>query len=242
MIAYATGREPPKKLDITQTPSDKAREDLIRRGVLRIAKLRHGGGWDTAPNALGNLLAALNQIEATRASTRKFNIPINDEIGSFPIVYMHGRFEFTLPQGQRDRLKKHLSYGSMLFADACCGSKKFDRAFRDLVKQMYPDKELKRIPIDNELFSTTIGHDLRQVKRRVNRDGGANAGADTGIEVGEPFLEGIEIDGRYVVIYSKYDISCALERQSTSTCEGYLQDDAFRIAHNVVMYGMLQER
>jgi hypothetical protein len=111
VIAYATGREPPKKLEIVDGPSDKAREDKIQRGVLRIAKLRHGGGWDTAPHALRNLLIALNQIESTRSSTRRFNIPINDEIGSFPIVYMHGRFEFNINQVERDRLKKHLNLG-----------------------------------------------------------------------------------------------------------------------------------
>ena len=49
----------------------------------------------------------------------------------------------------------------------------------------------------------------------------------------EMVLEGIEIDGRFVVIFSPYDISCALERQSTSACEGYVQKDAFKIAHNL---------
>lgn len=238
VIAYATGREPPKKLDIESVPGAKARDNLINRGVLRIAKLRHGGGWDTAPNAIRNLMHAMNESESTRAATKRFNIPINKEIGSFPIVYMHGRYPFTLNQTERDRIKKHLSYGCLMFADSCCGAKDFDRSFRDLVKKLYPDKELKRIPADHELFTTKIGHDLKKVKRRVNRAGGTG----TQLEEGEPFLEGIEIDGRYVVIYSKYDISCALERQSTSACEGYVQKDAFKIAHNIVMYGMLQER
>lgn len=242
VIAYATGREPPGKLDIEEGPSQKAREDKIQRGMLRIAKLRHSGGWDTAPHALRNLLIALNQIESTRASTQKFNIPINDQIGRYPIVYMHGRYQFSVNQVERERLAKHLSLGGVMFADSCCGAREFDKSFREFIKQLYPDHKLKRIPVDHELFSTKIGHDLKQVKRRVNRGIGAKANLDTEVEVGEPFLEGIEIDGRYVVIYSKYDISCALERQSTAACEGYLQDDAFRIAHNIVMYAMLQER
>ena len=242
VIAYATGREPPDKLDVDEGPSAKAREQRIQRGMLRIAKLRHAGGWDTAPHALRNLLIALNQIESTRAATQKFNIPINDQIGRFPIVYMHGRYRFSVNQVERDRLVKHLSLGGVLFADSCCGATDFDGSFREMIKQMYPDHELKRIPVKHELFSTRVGHDLRQVRRRVNRGIGAKANLDSEVEVGEPFLEGIEIDGRYVVIYSKYDISCALERQSTAACEGYVQEDAFRIAHNIVMYAMLQER
>ena len=56
----------------------------------------------------------------------------------------------------------------------------------------------------------------------------------------EPFLEGIQIDGRYAVIYSKYDISCALECQASVACEGYLEDDALKIAINVILYSLLE--
>ncbi|HEV7998935.1 MAG TPA: DUF4159 domain-containing protein, partial [Planctomycetaceae bacterium] len=58
---------------------------------------------------------------------------------------------------------------------------------------------------------------------------------------GEPLLEGIEIDGRYCVIYSKYDLSCALERQASVACAGYEHKDAVRIAVNVIRYALLQD-
>ena len=58
---------------------------------------------------------------------------------------------------------------------------------------------------------------------------------------GEPILEGIEIDGRYVLIYSKYDISCALERQSAIACEGYVSEDATKLAVNIIQHFMLQQ-
>jgi hypothetical protein len=54
-------------------------------------------------------------------------------------------------------------------------------------------------------------------------------------------LEGIEIDGRFAVIYSKYDISCALERQASVACSGYVEEDALKIALNVVLYALLQD-
>ena len=58
---------------------------------------------------------------------------------------------------------------------------------------------------------------------------------------GEPFLEGIQIKGRYCVIYSKYDLSCALERQASVACAGYDHHDAVRIAVNVIRYALLQD-
>jgi hypothetical protein len=57
----------------------------------------------------------------------------------------------------------------------------------------------------------------------------------------ETVLEGIELDGRYAVIYSKFDLSCALERQSTIQCEGYTPDDAVKLATNIVLYSILQD-
>ena len=56
----------------------------------------------------------------------------------------------------------------------------------------------------------------------------------------EPFLEGIEIDGRFVVLYSKYDVSCALQRQSSVTCSGYLHEDAIKLGVNIILYALLQ--
>ena len=65
--------------------------------------------------------------------------------------------------------------------------------------------------------------------------------ADSGTSAGEPFLEAIEIEGRLSVIYSKYDISCALQKQSSVSCAGYLPEDATRLGVNVVMYAMMQD-
>ena len=54
------------------------------------------------------------------------------------------------------------------------------------------------------------------------------------LSTGEPILEGIEVDGRLAVIYSKYDLSCALERQATAACAGYTTEDATKIAINTL--------
>lgn len=96
----------------------------------------------------------------------------------------------------------------MLLADACCGSSNFDRGFRDLVKLLYPDKELVQIPADHEMFTEAVGHDIKQVRRRRLVPSQKDATLEIKEEIGPPFLEGIEIEGRFAIIYSRYDISC----------------------------------
>ncbi|MFN9717406.1 MAG: DUF4159 domain-containing protein [Planctomycetota bacterium] len=240
VVAYATGREPPEKLE--EAPGRRQNATAtIERGLLQIAKLRHNGGWDTAPKALRNLLTSLNQTVGVAASTRPEAIPPTlEEMSRFPIVYMHGRYRFQFPGQQQDALRDYLSRGGVLFADACCGSPNFDRSFRDLIRQMYPDQELKQIPADHEMFTETVGHKIETTRRRRLIPNQDNAVMTMRTEQGPPILEGIEIDGRYAVIYSRYDISCALEHQASLSCDGYVEEDAAKLAVNVVLYAMLQ--
>ncbi|MCA9048670.1 MAG: DUF4159 domain-containing protein [Planctomycetaceae bacterium] len=241
VMAYATGREPPVKLNESGDRKERP-EARIQRGLTEIAQLRHTGGWDTAPKALNNLLQALNETVGVGVSPRRTAIPITyQELRRFPLVYMHGRYRSQLSQQERDALRDYLSRGPVLFADACCGSEQFDRSFRDLMNQMYPDNSLKPIPADHELFSETTGHQLDRVRLRKLVPGSRTASLQTRTETGPPVLEGIEIDGRFAVIYSRYDISCALEKQASLACDGYVDEDAVKLAVNIVLYAMLQD-
>ncbi|NBW96190.1 MAG: DUF4159 domain-containing protein [Planctomycetia bacterium] len=53
-----------------------------------------------------------------------------------------------------------------------------------------------------------------------------------------PRLEGIRIGDRWAVIFSPYDLSCALEKQNSLECTGYDRDDAEKIALNVLLYSL----
>jgi hypothetical protein len=156
------------------------------------------------------------------------------------VLYMHGRNRFSVPVEERQQLKMYLDRGGVLVADSCCGAKPFDKAFREFLTQVYPNMKLERIPISHEIFSEKIGRDIKLLKRRTSEGGETNTGGNMTIRTAEPILEGIELDGRYAVIYSRYDISCALERQNSGNCEGYLPEDAVKLGTNIILYAMLQ--
>ena len=52
-------------------------------------------------------------------------------------------------------------------------------------------------------------------------------------------LEGVRINGHWAIIYSKYDIGCALERHTGIECKGYTYESALKIAGNIVIYSTL---
>lgn len=242
VAAYATGREPPKSLDAPRKLANEDQLDVIQRGLLQVAQLKHTGQWDAAPHALRRLLLALNETVGVAATTKPGQLlPSDPSLFQYRVLYMHGRTRFSFAPEEREAIKLHLSRGGMLFADACCGAKPFDRSFRELAAQLYPDTPLKPVDIKHELFTEAIGFDLKKVRRRTNEGGGPNVPLTAAVKEVEPTIEGVEVDGRYVILYSKYDLSCALERQSALSCEGYLSEDATKIATNIVLYSLKKE-
>ena len=54
-------------------------------------------------------------------------------------------------------------------------------------------------------------------------------------------MEGIRLDGRLVVLFSPYDLSCALENKNVSDCDGYTREHAMLIARKIVLYALLSD-
>lgn len=238
VVAYATGRELVGKLDAPQVVAENTELDNVERGLLQIAQIKHEGAWNAAPRALRRLLLALNDSVGLAASTKSTSLEMSDpNIFQYPILYMHGRNKFTTKEADLQQMRKYLERGGVLFVDSCCGSKPFDASFRTFVGSLYRDKKFERISADHELFTQKYGSDVRKLKRRMS-DGVDGAMV---VRTAEPFIEALEIDGRLAIIYSKYDISCALERQSAGNCEGYLPEDAVSLATNIIQYSLLEE-
>jgi hypothetical protein len=241
VLAYATNREPKAKEAAFGTNEQADVEVLGSRGVIRLAQLVHGGGCNDAPGALANLLRAAAQGELKlRVSTAPRPIaPDDDDLARFHLAFAHGRHEFQFTPQQRDRLRNFLENGGTLFADAICASKPFAEAFRREVAAMFPDRPLTRIPIEHPLFSERPGgFDLRRVRRREPAAAIAGQPLRGRVQEVEPELEGMEIDGRLAVIFSPYDVSCALEQHEALQCRGYAREDAARLALNVLMYSL----
>lgn len=231
IVAYATGPENLQDKLVERKIIPEAEEDEIRRNFLQVAKIRHNGEWNPAPRAISNLMESLQQVAKIDVIRQQRPIEILDpNFVNYPLCYMHGRTRFQLSRPEIEALSSYLASGGVLFADACCGSERFDEAFRQMIKELFPGEELRPIPPEHELYTREIGYDLSKVemdKALGNRSG-------------PPLLEGLEVQGRYVVIYSKYDLGCALERQQSSDCKGYTHDSAIKIATNIALYALKQ--
>jgi len=231
IVDYATGRElPADKLTIREVKDFKL-ESAPKRGALHIAKLHHAGDWNVAPLAVPNLTTMLRD-------RRKFDVVLNHReiyagdpnLIHYPLIYVHGRAALSFPDRDMQALRRHLEPGGgTFFADAACGSPAFDASFRRFVAELLPDRKLEPIPAEDELYTEKVGYDLADVQ--FSKAAGGSKG--------RPRLEGVKLNGHWAIIYSPYDIGCALERQQGLDCKGYTHESAMRIAANIVLYSTL---
>lgn len=239
VLAYATNREVKYKLDIPPIAKTDGKSDPVERAKLYIAELRHNGGSGIAPTALVNLLRQLREGTGIRVSTEKRELSLTqDSLFDHHLVFIHGRTNFTLTDAERKQLRAFVERGGMIFGDAVCSSEAFAAAFRREMALVFPDAPLKPIPVAHDLFTDKFGGvDLSRVTLRDPRRGGAGP-LRADVVQAVPELEGLQFGSRYGVIFSKYDLSCALERQNSLECAGYSREDAAKIGINIILYSL----
>ncbi|MCE9546939.1 MAG: DUF4159 domain-containing protein [Planctomycetia bacterium] len=241
VLAYATNRNLKKKEEVPRDVQMADTHTQSKRGHLAIAKLKHAGGCDDAPRALTNLLEALAKGYELHVDPKAPLLEITDEsLFNYHFVFLHGRNDFRLSQPEVDQLKKFVERGGMIFGDSLCASPAFAEAFRREMRRVVPAAALARIPMTDPIFTTAYGgQDITHVTRReaVRHRQGEPLEIKLRNDV-EPVLEGAKVGERYVVIFSPFDISCALEHQAAPQCHGYIPEDAARIAINVLLYSL----
>lgn len=248
ILAYATNRELKTKDESFVRKAEKASDDQFPRDKMYIAKLRHPGGCDAAPAALPHLLEAAAEQLKIRIGTEQRLIDITDpSLFKYHMVFMHGRRSFRFTAAEREQLRKFIDRGGTLMADSICANPEFTAAFRREMQAIFADDPdvkpkgsgLTPIPGKDPLFSKQFGgYDLSTVSLREPQGVGSEGRESATVRKIEPELEGLKLGDRWAVIFSKFDLSCALEKHDSMECEGYTRDDAERIGLNILLYSL----
>ena len=230
VIDYATGREmPADKLvirDVVDFKTDQPKRCHSNREAQAQRRLEYRPPGDSQSDGSPSQAAA----EFRRCDQTERLAAARPQLDVLPADLPARHTAVAFDNSDLEALRQHLDPGQgTLFADAACGSPAFDASFRRFVAELMPNNPLVPIPPDDELLSSKVGYDLKDV-RFTQAAGGAR---------GFPQLEGVKIDNHWAIIYSKLDIGCALERHTGLECKGYTHESAVRIAANIVIYATL---
>ncbi len=204
--------------------------DAPTRDDFVLAQLIHEGDWDPDPSAIHNLLRHARDNSTLGVKFNRVSVRAKDpRINTYPLLYLTGHDEFRWDDEDAERLRKYLAAGGMLLADACCGRMAFDQAFRENLARVLPGHALEALPADHPLY--TMHYDMRTAHYtpRVKEDFG---------DLSAPTLEGVSLDGRLAVVYSRFDLGNGWEQFPHPYSYGYESEDAFKLGTNVLVYAV----
>lgn len=145
-----------------------------------------------------------------------------DALFDYPICVMSGNDDFTLTQKERQQLRQYLIRGGFLLVSPGCSDKKWDQAFRREMQICFPEYPLKTIPMTHPIFSI-----VNPISSLVEKNGNTVS------------LEGLEINGRLVLVYSKEGLNDVQHAVGCCCCGGDEVEDPARVNVNVFTYAAL---
>jgi hypothetical protein len=221
-----------------------------RRPVV-ISKLQHsadGGmgtaGWDHHRRAVQNLTMRVEKkwqrelswqtVDFTRRGPKQLLQVTAADLMESPVLFLSGSQALDLNGEQRRVLKEYLENGGFLFAEACngngCNGTAFDRSFRALMRDIFPDSELRKLPPDHAVWYAQEKVDPNHLPKD-----------------GDFWLWGLDACCRTSVVYCPRSLSCYWELAHPYREMDYPQavkqeiEQVARIGSNVLAYATGRE-
>jgi len=197
---------------------------LAKENVIQCANLIYGG-THTSRCFSDEFLSAV-QKPTTIATERHFkSVKLDsDELFQHPFVMMTGESAFHFTSGEREKLKTYLASGGFLLASAGCSNKEWDRSFRREMTTLFDTNALKTVEMSHPLFRTV--HTIEKLEL-------SHASAE------EARLEGIELDGKMVVVYSPHGLNDTAHTEGCCCCGGNEIQNCIRVNINILVYALL---
>ena len=188
--------------------------------VVQVANLVYAGSRSSQCFSDHFLVRA--EKESSISTSRRFHAVklVSDEIYDFPLLIMAGEGDFSLPDSERESLRKYVSRGGFLLVSAGCSSDAWDRAFRREMANVFPDQPLEALEMKHPVFNTVY-----TISELVAKHG-------------TPPIEGIHVGGRLGVLYSRDGLNDTAHTQGCCCCGGNEIRNAEQINVNILAYAL----
>ena len=162
------------------------------------AVAQHGGRWDSRLSGLRRIAWELQRRTSVEVVAEARPLGLGVRLFDYPFLYFGGEGDFPpLGASELETLRRYLTYGGFLLADANDGSSGtgFDAAFRREMARVLPASPLQPLPSTHVVFKTFYLLD-----------------AAPGRLFTHPQLSAAVLGGRAAVLYSQNDLAGAWAR------------------------------
>lgn len=192
------------------------------QSIVRVANLVYAGTKSSKCYADHFLVKA--EKESAISTSRRFHAVklASEELYAHPLVIMTGEGEFSLPDKERENLKRFVERGGLLLASAGCSSSEWDHSFRREMATVFPQAKLAALSMDHAVFHTV--YDIAELKAKHGKP--------------KP-LEGVSIGGRLGVIYSPDGLNDTEHSQGCCCCGGNEITNCLDVNVNILAYALM---
>jgi len=203
--------------------------DNTSAGKVSISQIMYDGNWKTRHAGLESLLYGFNRRTDIPVKFAKNEISLSDKkIFDSPILYITGHERFSLSEPELKNLREYVGRGGVLFAEACCGRKAFDSSFRELMKKVFPESSLEKIPLTDQIFKTPNNIQALEITPALS--------GKIGKTIMEPQLFAIKTrEGYHGVIYSPYGMAGGWEMKQNPYGDNYGDLASSALGQNILM-------
>jgi len=159
----------------------------------------------------------------TEKRMRAIRVDAWDEMVQVSFAIMNGQNDFVMPDSERENLRGWLEAGGFLVASAGCSSEKWSAAFRRELALTFPEQSLQPVPLDHPAFHTVF--DLETIDLKHG---------------GSPLFEGLYLDGRLAVLFTKEGLNDTEHTQGCCCCGGNEVRQAEEVMVNVLAYALVE--
>lgn len=145
-----------------------------------------------------------------------------DAVFDTPFCVFSGEDAFTLAERERANLRRYLLNGGFILASPSCSNEEWDKSLRKELALALPEHRLVTIPMTHPIFSI-----VNKVASLKCKNGNT------------ALLEGLEINGRLVMIYSKEGLNDVHNAKGCCCCGGNEINDSALMNVNILTYALL---
>jgi len=189
---------------------------------IAVVKYSGGGDWYANPTSLPNLIQFCNQNINTKINPKVATVEVGStDIFSYPFIHMTGHGNVVFSPNDVNNLKKYLNSGGFLHIDDNYG---MDEYIRKEIKKVFPNEELREIPISHEIFQKPYNfpNGLPKIHEHDNQ---------------RPQAFGIFIKNRLVLLYTfQSDLGDGWEDTEVHNDPIEIREKALKMGANIINY------
>ena len=189
----------------------------------KISRIHYGGGgdWYADPSSIHNLLKFVSKNTNIKTNIEEVVVKIDDDdFSNNNYFYLTGHGNIKLKDKEKIILRKHLLNCAFLHVDDNYG---LDKAFRKIIKEIFPEKELVEIPPSHDIFNIyyNFPNGLPKIHEHDNQ---------------RPQALGLFNNGKLILLYTyESDLGDGWEDPHVHNVPLYKHEDALKMGTNIII-------